>query len=342
MATIKDVARLAGVSTATVSYVLNNKTSAVSEETRQRVLETIEQLGYTRNITARNLRASQSRLIGYGLPISGQTRPNTVLEHFAFHLAREASTAGYHVLTFTYPFDNPVPTYDELVRTARVDAFVLANTSTNDSRVAYLLEQGYPFACFGRANEAWQFNWVDTDGESGVYQAVDYLLRLGHRRIAMVTWPEDSLTGNLRLAGYLQALAAADITPPPGYIVRAEYGEAVGGLVFDQLEQFPLDEQPTAIVTVSDMTAISVIGEAERRGHIVGKTLSVVGFDDELLSQYLRPSLTTLRQPIEAISSVLITIVDQLLNGQVSEIHQVLMQPELMIRESVSPPPAYL
>jgi LacI family transcriptional regulator len=341
MATIKDVARLAGVSTATVSYVLNNKTSAVSEETRQRVLETIEQLGYTRNVTARNLRASQSRLIGYGLPISGHTRPNTVLEHFAFHLAREASTAGYHVLTFTYRFEDPVPTYDELVRTARVDAFVLANTSTNDPRVAYLLEQGYPFACFGRANEAWEFNWVDTDGQSGVHQAVEYLLRLGHHRIAMVTWPQDSLTGNLRLAGYLQALAAAGITPPPGYIVRAEYGEAVGELVFKQLEQFSANEQPTAIVTVSDMTAISVIGEAERRGHVVGKTLSVIGFDDELLSKYLRPSLTTLRQPIADISAALIGVIDRLLSSENSHIHQSLMQPELIVRESVGPPPTY-
>lgn len=340
MPTIKDVARAAGVSTATVSYVLNNKTASVSEPTRRRVLQAVEELSYTRNVTARNLRANQTRLIGYALPFTPNPRPNTVLEHFAFHLAREASLAGYHSLIFTYAYDDPVSAYDELIRTGRVDAFILANTAFDDPRVAYLLEQGYPFAAFGRANPDWDFNWVDTDGKAGVRQATDYLIALGHRRIAMVTWPENSLTGNNRLSGYLEALVAAGIAARPEYVIRAEYGEAVGGLVFDLLARLPAEEQPTAIVAVSDMTAISIIGEAERRGHVVGKTLSVVGFDDELLSQYLRPSLTTLRQPIAAISAELVAIVDGLLSGQIAETRQVLMQPEFIVRESVSPPPA--
>jgi DNA-binding LacI/PurR family transcriptional regulator len=340
MATIKDVARAAGVSTATVSYVLNNKTDFVSEATRLRVLEAVEQLSYTRNVTARNLRVNQTRLIGYALQYTPQPRPNTVLEHFAFHLAREASMAGYHVLTFTYAHDDPVCAYDELIRTGRVDAFILANTTLNDPRVAYLLDQEYPFAAFGRSNPDWNFNWVDTDGRSGICQAVEYLIGLGHRRIAMVTWPENSLTGNNRLEGYYEALARAQIAIRPDYVIRTEYGEAVGGLVFDHLAGLPAAEQPTAIVAVSDMTAISIIGEAERRGHVVGKTLSVVGFDDELLSQYLRPSLTTLRQPIAAISAELIAMVDALISGQMVETRQRLMQPEFIIRESVSPPPS--
>lgn len=339
MPTIKDVARAAGVSTATVSYVLNNKTASISESTRQRVLEAVEQLSYTRNITARSLRANQTRLIGYALPFLPNPRPNTVLEHFAFHLAREASLAGYHVLTFTYTHDDPVGAYDELIRASRVDAFILANTTFDDPRVAYLLDQGCPFAAFGRANPDLDFNWVDTDGKAGVYQATNYLIELGHRRIAMVTWPENSLTGNNRLAGYLQALEQACIPLHPDYVIRAEYGEAVGGLVFDHLARLPAAEQPTAIVAVSDMTAISIIGEAERRGHIVGKTLSVVGFDDELLSQYLRPSLTTLRQPIAAISAELIAIVESVLSGQAEGTRQLLMEPEFIVRESVSPPP---
>lgn len=339
MATIKDVAREAGVSIATVSYVLNNKTSAVSDETRRRVLQTIERLGYTRNITARNLRSSRTRLIGYALQFRPNPRPNTVLEHFAFHLAREASLAGYHVLTFTYPHDQPVPAYRELVRTGRVDAFVLANTTLNDPRITYLLDHDFPFVSFGRANPEWNFNWVDTDSRTGVANAVRHLIKVGHERIAIVTWPEHSLTGNLRLGGYLDALEEARIKPCEDYIIRAEYGEAVGGLVFDRLGQVHASRRPTAIVTASDMTAISVMSEAERRGFVVGKTLSVIGFDDEPLSQYLRPSLTTLRQPIQAISSTLIDILSDLLGEHSNGTCQILMQPELILRESVSPPP---
>jgi DNA-binding LacI/PurR family transcriptional regulator len=340
MPTIKDVAREAGVSIATVSYVLNNKPSAVSEETRQRVLDTINRLGYTRNITARNLRSSRTRLIGYALQVTSDYRPNSILEHFTFHLAQAASAAGYHVLTFTYSQEDAVPIYDELVRTGRLDAFVLSSTLIDDRRIAYLLDQDFPFVSFGRSNPHWDFNWVDTDGQAGVFDAVDYLVGLGHRRIAMVTWPEGSLTGNMRLAGYEQALYQAGIPLRAEYIIRSEYGEAVGRHVFDQLDRLPASEQPTAIVTVSDMTAISVMGEAERRGHVVGKTLSVIGFDDELLSQYLRPSLTSLRQPIQAISQELIAMLSTILKDRAAPTRQVLLKPELIVRESVSPPPA--
>jgi DNA-binding LacI/PurR family transcriptional regulator len=336
--TIKDVARHAGVSIATVSYVLNNKPAAVSEETRRRVLQAVEQLGYTRNITARNLRSSKTRLLGYAWMETANPRPNAVLEHFAFHLAREASHAGYHLLTFTFPHDNPLPVYDQLLRTGRVDAFILASTVRDDVRVRYLLDQGFPFVTFGRANPEWDFNWVDTDNHAGTYKATQHLLTLGHERIAIVTWPEDSLTGNIRLAGYQDALRDAGIQVNPAYIIRREYGEAVGEVVFEQLGELPPHERPTAVVTVSDMTAISVMSEAEHRGLEIGKTLSVIGYDDETLSQYLRPALTSVRQPIQAISYETVAILDDTLNQGPAETRQLLIAPELIVRESTGRP----
>ncbi len=335
--TIKDVAREAGVSIATVSYVLNNKKSAVSEATRQRVLDAVTRLGYTRNITARNLRSSETRLIGYAWMEVKDARPNTILEHFAYHLAREAWAAGYHLLTFTYPQHDPIPVYDELVKTGRVDAFVVAGTRIEDPRIRYFLKHDVPFVAFGRAHSGWQFNWVDTDNQQGVYDAVRYLIELGHRRIAMVTWPEDSLTGNLRLAGYEQALKEAGIPIHPAYIVRSVYGEDVGERVFAQFDHLAAQEQPTAIATVSDMTAVSVMSAAERRGHVIGRTLSVVGYDDEPMSQYLRPSLTTLRQPIHDIACQVIAMVNERLNGS-RETRQMLMPPQLIMRDSTGKP----
>src|SRR5215213_4303179 len=108
MPTIKDVAREAGVSIATVSYVLNNKADAVSEPTRKHVIEAADRIGYRPNVTARNLRSNQTRLIGYAwydapsenVPAG---RLNTVLDWFTFYLARAAEQSGYHLLTFTYP-----------------------------------------------------------------------------------------------------------------------------------------------------------------------------------------------------------------------------------------------
>ena len=337
MATIKDVARAAGVSIATVSYVLNNKTSAVSEETRLRVLDAVERLGYTRNITARNLRSNQSRLIGYAWPEITEgpdIHPDTFLEHFAFHLAREAWARGYHLLTFTYPKNNPIPVHDEMISTGRVDAFIIANTDSEDVRIRYLLDRKFPFVAFGRSSPDWDFNWVDTDNRLGVYRAVEHLLSLGHRRIGMVAWPQTSLTGNLRLAGYFDALRDAGIAPHPDYVIHTIYGEAVGNLVFRQLEHLPPEQQPTAFVTVSDMTAISLMREAEQRGYVIGKTLSVVGYDDEVMSRYLHPPLTSVRQPIREISYELIAILEQVLNNNLLKTHQLLMQPELIVRET--------
>lgn len=335
--TIKDVARVAGVSIATVSYVLNNKKSSVSEQTRRRVLEAVEQLGYTRNMTARNLRSSNTRLIGYAWMEVKDARPNTILEHFAYHLAREAWAAGYHLLTFTYPADDPIPVHDELVRTGRVDAFVVAGTRMQDKRIRYFLDHDVPFISFGRAHSDWEFSWVDTDNQRGVCEAVRYLIELGHSRIAMVTWPEDSLTGNLRLAGYEQALQEAGLGIRRSYIVRSVYGEDVGERVFEQFDALPASDQPTAVVTVSDMTAVSVMSAAERRGHIIGDTLSVVGFDDEPLSRYLRPSLTSLRQPIYEVSCEVIRMLNEQLSGSTG-IQQILLPPELIARGSTGAP----
>ena len=338
MPTIKDVAREAGVSIATVSYVLNNKSAAISEDTRQLVWEAVQKIGYMPNVTARNLRSSQSRLIGYAWHEVPHNQINPVLDHFTYHLAQAAEAAGYHVLTFTYPLSDPLPVYDELIRTGRVDAFVVGSTILHDERIRFLMDQEFPFVCFGRSNPEWKFRWVDTDGTYGMRLAVDYLVSLGHRRIAMVAWPEDSLTGNYRLMGYLEGLNAAGIPVNEDYIVRGEHSEQTGREAIAQWMKLPHDEQPTAIVTVSDLIAIGVMNAAEQHGLIIGRDLSVVGFDDAPMSQYLRPALTTLQQPIPEIGQAVISMLEDVIakNG-FAEDHQ-LLEPSLIIRASCAPP----
>src|SRR5664279_3717020 len=164
MPTIKDVAREAGVSIATVSYVLNGKTEAISEDTRLRVWSAARKIGYRPNVTARNLRSSQSRLIGYAWHELPPDQINTVLDRFTYSLARSTEAAGYHILTFTFPHGDPIPVYDELIRTGRVDGFVIGSTVRDDARVRFLIEQHFPFVSFGQANADWDFRWVDADG----------------------------------------------------------------------------------------------------------------------------------------------------------------------------------
>jgi len=336
MPTIKDVAREAGVSIATVSYVLNNKTEAISEDTRVRVWTAVRTIGYRPNVTARNLRSSRSKLIGYAWHEASLEEVNTVLDRFVYSLARSAEAAGYHMLTFTFPHSDPIPVYDELIRTGRVDAFVIGSTVYDDPRVRFLIDQNFPFVCFGRANDDWDFPWVDTDGQQGTRDAVDYLVSLGHRRIAMAAWPEDSLTGNFRVAGYLDGLQQAGIDQP--MIARGENSEQTGRDALIAWLDLAAEERPTAILCVTDLVAIGVMNEAERRGLTVGKDLSVIGYDDAPMAQYLRPALTTLRQPIEEIGEALIRMLEETIEGVTPEQRHVLLPPKLIERASCGSP----
>ncbi len=332
---MKDVARAAGVSTATVSYVLNDKSAGVSDETRQRVLNAVQRLGYIRNSTAQNLRTQRTRLIGFAWGEKRRDTPNAVLDIFAYHLTRTAAEIGYRVLTFTYPENDPIPVYRELIRTQRVDAFVVANTVYDDPRIRFLIDQEFPFVTFGRANPEWDFNWVDTDGQSGVNAAVTHLIAQGHQRIALLAWPEDSLSGNFRVLGYRQALAAAGVPFDPLLLLRGEGIVEFGRSALRQLWALPVAQRPTAIVAVSDLIAVGVMHEARDRGIDVGAALAVVGFDDEPMSAYLSPSLTTLAQPLEAIASAMVVILDELLNQGRDQRVQQLITPHLIVRESI-------
>jgi DNA-binding LacI/PurR family transcriptional regulator len=338
MPNIKDVAKAAGVSIATVSYVLNNKSAFYSEKTRLQVLEAVQRVGYTPNATAQNLKSSQTRLIGYAYHHVPQGQVNAVLDQFTYFLAQEAEAAGYHVLTFTYPLDDPIPVYDELIRKGKVDAFAIASTTTNDPRIRYLLNQNFPFVSFGRANADWDFSWVDTDGEYGVRMAMEYLRELGHERIAMIGWPEESISGSFRMDGYLQALKSANMLFHPAYILRDENSEQSGRRAVAQWMELPEDERPTAVIAIDDLVAIGVMNEAIERGLPVGETFAVIGFDDTPLGQYLRPSLTTLRQPIIDICHELITTLEDVIQNRLTESRQLLLSPELIIRESSGKP----
>jgi DNA-binding LacI/PurR family transcriptional regulator len=334
MPTIKDVAKAAGVSIATVSHVINNKQGFYSEETRQQVLAAVAEVGYTPNITARSLKVNQTRLIGYAWHRTPGDRVNPVLDRFTYHLAHAAESCGYHLLTFTHPQDDPLPVYDDLIRTNRVDAFIVADTNTDDPRIRFLIDQGIPFVSFGRANPSWDFAWVDTDGAAGTRAAVRHLVRLGHQRIAMIGWPEKSSTGNFRLEGYLDGLHEAHLPIREDYILRGEYDEETGRAALATWWRLSPHDRPTAILAITDLMAIGVMNAAEERGIRVGEDLAVVGYDDAPLSEYLRPALTTLQQPIAQICQALLRLLEDVIHNRRSTERHVLLAPRLVVRKS--------
>ncbi len=336
MPTIKDVAKVAGVSTATVSYVLNN-TAPISEETRKRVLAAVQQLGYRPSITARNLRASESRILGYAwheLERPDHDAHNYILSSFIHFMATKAETYDYHLMTFTHKPNDTLNVYVNLIETGRVDGFVLSGTNVDDERIKFLLDRKFPFVAFGRANKDWDFPYVDIDGTSGMRQATNHLLEKGHTRIAFIGWPIGSIAGDFRYVGYCEALTNADIDVDPALVVRVEDGTEFGKQAAESLMALPSSQRPTAIVCITDIIAIGVMRAIEDAGLSVGQDIAVTGFDNNPLVEYLRPPLTSVYQPIDKVAECLVEMLLRQLQGEPLGNCTALIEPKLIVRAS--------
>ncbi len=337
MPTIHDVARLARVSPATVSNVING-TAPTSEETRRRVHEAIEKLGYHPSVLARGLQAGQSRMLGYSWLPTPMENFNPILDRFLQSMAEAAASHNYHILTFPAPSPHKeIDVYRQMVASGRVDGFILSSTNLNDARIRYLMEVDFPFVAFGRANPEWDFPCVDVDGTAGILLAMRHLLSLGHRRIACLAWPEDSLTGSYRLQGYYDGLAEAGLPAERRYLCRTtnDYTEAYH--CAKELLSTPPTERPTAIVCLSDLMAVGVLNAATDAGIRVGHDLAITGFDDAPMARYMRPALTSLRQPIAGIGERAVQALLSLLKKETLIEPHILLAPELIIRESTQP-----
>lgn len=333
MATIKDVARAAGVTSATVSYVLNNS-GRVSEATRQRVLEAARQLNYRPSITAQNLRSGESRIIGYAWHTERRGEWTPIMQQFLYNMSEAAEAAGYHILTFIADPRDPVAPYIELAQMQRVDGFILANTDADDARIRRLLELNIPFVSFGRANDSWDFSYIDVDGADGMRQVIEHLAARGHERIAFIRWPSLSLAGSYRAQGYRETMCALGLPLDERWLVESENTPAHGYEAAQQLMARPASERPTAIACVSDVIAFGVIRHLHDLGIEVGREVAVTGFDDIPAAEHITPPLTSVHQPLETIGQRLMEMLLDILNDPPPKTQQVLIKPQLVLRES--------
>lgn len=332
--TLKQVAVRAGVSYQTVSKVLN-KQAQVSEETEKRILDAVRELGYRPNQIARNMRAKRSHMIGYSWVPTSPNQVNHILDQFLSSMVLEAEAAGYHLLPFPFRDGQAhVDDYRELINTGRVDGFVISSVNYNDPRITFLLERKFPFVAFGRSNSDLDFPYVDIDGVDGLCQAVEYLISREHRCIAAIAWPEVSRVGNERLRGYLEAMQAGGLEVRPEWIERGEGTFEFGRQAASRLLGLPASERPTAIVALNDTQAIGALHAAHELGLDVGRDIAIIGFDDAPMSQYLFPPLTTVRQPIHEAGRECVEILVALMKGNQPLKRNVLLQPELILRDS--------
>ena len=333
--TLKDVAKRAGVSYQTVSKVIRNQIQ-VTPEVRARIQTAIEELGYHPNAAAQNLRTQSSHLIGYSWKSDDQNHSSPVLEQFQHSIVESAEDFGYHILLFPQRTDRDLHiTYEELVHTRRVDGFILSSIEYNDPRIPIIRRLNVPVVSFGRPTDDDKFPpYVDVDDRAGIAHGGRASGRAGASadRFAGLAGKFARRRGSSR--GYWDAMADAELPIDPKWVVRGKGEIDYGYDATMKLLDLPEKRRPTAIVTVLDTIAIGVIQALEACGLRAGPDIAVTGFDDMPVAHHLKPSLTTLRQPVWEVGRTVIHLLIALLRGEQPAAQHILLPPELVVRES--------
>ena len=292
LATITDVAKLAGVSPVTVSRVINDA-PLVTLKTRARVEQAIRELGYVPNVAAASLRSKRTRSLALILPDVTNTFWTTV----ARGVEDTAQSRGYSVFLCNTDEDLAKQArYLEFVTSQRVDGVVIAPCGRDARQLARLRDRDIPTVVVDRCIDGWETDTVRGDSLSGAYALAKHLIGLGHRRIAMISGPLNTSTAEDRVTGYCTALAEAGIAADPRLIRRGEFRTASG----EELAYRLLDEQPrpTAIFAANNAIAMGVIDAAAKRGLRIPQDLALVCFDDLPSVSHLFPFLTVVVQPV--------------------------------------------
>jgi LacI family repressor for deo operon, udp, cdd, tsx, nupC, and nupG len=286
---IGDVARLAGVSTATVSRVLSNP-QIVSAETRRLVEEAIRATGYRLNQAARNLRHRRTGGIVALVPNLSNPFFSQILSGIASVLA----PAGYNLLVSDTRAEggNSILRYAE---PSRADGLIVLDGSLPSEG----LSPRMPVVLACEWIPGFAAPRVKIDNRLGAMMAVNHLADLGHRRIAHVAGPPGNVLTLARLAGTEQALAARGLAPPR--VFAGDFSLASGRRAGEEWLALAPNERPTAVFLASDAMACGFIGEVQHHGVMVPRDVSVMGFDDIELVSHMTPALSTIRQPREAI-----------------------------------------
>ncbi len=324
--TIRDVAALSGVSVATVSNVLNGH-AHVRAGTKQRVVDAVNSLGYRASRAAKSLPAGRSFMLAYCLP--GDESPNSALDVFLHQIVSTASDADLELLLFAQRQTDAVQPYIELLRSGGADGFLLSGIEYEDPRVSYLSERNIPFVCFGRVDDP-TVRWVDVDGAAGIRAAVSHIHQQGHERLAFVGWPEGSLAGDHRFAGFTAGIDGLEMRPH-GIVRVINDFDAARKAVAELMRQ----SDPTAIVCVSDTLALGVMAGLRDLGMVPGQDVAVTGFDDIPAASLTAPGLTSLRQPMNTVGTLLVERLVALLVGEDAPA-SVLVEPDLIVRESTT------
>lgn len=334
--TIRDVAQQSGVSVTTVSRVLNNRLD-VSEETSQRVMSVVQDLGYASSLAARGMRSRQTNVIGLIIP--------EVASHYCQEILRGVNGAIALLDKNLIIYTSGVLERENIALHER-SSVALLNGSIADGVIVVTPTANHfstdaPLVIIDPNNDDPLHPAIIATNREGALAAVDYLIKLGHRRIGHISGRQELISSKQRLQGYKEALSAAGLPVDEDLIEIGDFSTPTAVPCARKLLSLP--DRPTAIFAANDMTAIAVYQVAAELGLRIPEDLSVVGFDNLRESAFIEPPLTTIDQSVEKMGAMAMDILVKLVEGQslpassADGPHLLKVPTELVIRGSCAP-----
>lgn len=333
--TIIDVAREAGVSYSTVSRVVNNY-EHVKPETRERVLTAMTRLGYVVNQQARSLRGGRSQVVGLLVPDVGNNYIGDIIRGIDAELAAHQ----YDLMLYTtHRQKSKESIYVATITRGLADGLLLLLPTNVEAYMASLQQQQFPHVLIDYQAVDNQFtSTVQSTNFQGAYEATQYLIELGHRRIAYIIGQQEMECSLARLSGYRAALDDHGIDYDLKLIRSGDFFRLQG---YEAAREFlTVNHPPTAIFAANDLSAFGVMEAVRECGLSIPDDISIIGFDDILEAQQVHPSLTTVRQPLEEMGRVAARILLRRLEHPDLSGERVELPTKLIIRNSCAPPRA--
>lgn len=330
--TIADIAREAGVSAMTVSRLLSGK-GPVARETAERIRKIIERSGYQPNYLARSLSSKKSMIIGVAIPKSEHVLLDNYIAQVLSGITDTALNHDYRIMLFPFnPATGPLNEFVNVFRSKVVDGLILLKTRHGDERITALAEHKIPFVLVNHKYTAPNVHFIDVRNEQGIELAVEYLANKGHRQMAFVSGDLQETNARDRLTGFRKAMQKLGLEVNENWIIHGQFDQKIA--FKESAKLFAGKTRPSAVVCSDDYMAIGVIQRLKKIGLQVPDDVAVTGFDDIEIAAYIKPALTTVRQPIEKIGRLAAESLLKLLNGEADNPIRRLLSVQLIQRES--------
>jgi LacI family transcriptional regulator, repressor for deo operon, udp, cdd, tsx, nupC, and nupG len=327
MSTIQDVAKLANVSAATVSRVIN-KSSSVTEETRKIVQKAIDEMNYQPNLLGRNLRRTETSMVLVLVP----NIANPFYSRIVKGIEDVSHSNGYNIMLCNTNSDSGrEKVYLELLKNKLSDGIIFMATELNNDELSDIGAK-FPVVQCCEYKEGVGVSLVSIDNYSASCKAVKHLLSLGHRKIGMISAQNRFLSTIQREAGYKSTLQNAGIAYRKDFLKYGDYSFKSGLRLANQL--ISMEDRPTAIFAISDIMAIGAMRAVKEKGLRVPEDVAVSGFDNISFAAMCDPPLTTISQPKYDIGRAAMELLLKQIRHEIKDVQNILLEYELVIRES--------